>query len=125
MGWALGLVQGGFRTVQPVASTIPNTLSQLPYNIGTNTKCTAIQIFSKFLIFGYEIKNDIPQHKPFPKKHSCHNHPAWSCMQEQPEMSDAGLLEAMIHDHLLPAPVVPLSEETWHAVLQGLRYRTA
>jgi hypothetical protein len=36
-------------------------------------------------------------------------------------MSDAGLLEVMTHDHLLPAPVVPLSEETWHAVLQGLR----
>jgi len=46
-------------------------------------------------------------------------------MQEQPEMSDAGLLEAMTHDHLLPAPVVPLSEETWHAVLQGLRSMTA
>lgn len=69
--------------------------------------------------------NDIPQDKDFPKNHPCHNHPAWSCMQEQPEMSDAGLLEAMTHDHLLPAPVVPLSEETWYAVLQGLRSLTA
>ena len=121
MQWALGLLQGRCRTVQPVASPIPNTLIQLPYEIGTkNTKCTTIQTFSKFPLFRYNIKNNIPQHTPFANYHS-----SSSCKQERPEMSDPVFLEAMTHDHMLPVPVVPLSEETWHALLQGMRYGTA
>ena len=113
MQWALGLLQGWCRTVQPVASPIPNTLSQLPYKIGTkNTKCTTIQTFSKFPLFGYNIKNDIPQHIPLAKYH-----PASSCKQERPYMSDPVFLEAMKHDHLLSVPVEPLYEKTWQAVL--------
>jgi hypothetical protein len=69
MGWVFGLVYDRCRSAQPVASAISITLTQLPYKIGTNTKCTAIQTFSKFLLFGYKIKNDIPQHTPSPHTH--------------------------------------------------------